>query len=135
MSLRYGPEWLSQHLEDALKGTKERNTVERPLGETGSTSDRPDLLAGRRGMAYEPSSENGSHQTRPILTTSKHPQEHPLEDLTDRETEVLKCIAEGNSTKQVAAMLGMAFKTASCHRYRLMDKLDIHDTASLVRYA
>jgi DNA-binding NarL/FixJ family response regulator len=48
---------------------------------------------------------------------------------------VLKCIAEGNSTKQVAAILGMAFKTASCHRYRLMDKLGIHDTASLVRYA
>jgi DNA-binding CsgD family transcriptional regulator len=60
---------------------------------------------------------------------------HPADHLTNREREVLKCIAEGNSTKQAAEMLGVTFKTAACHRYRLMDKLAIHDTASLVRYA
>jgi DNA-binding CsgD family transcriptional regulator len=65
----------------------------------------------------------------------KHQQEQSFEDLTSRESEVLKCIAQGNSTKEIAALLGVAFKTAACHRYRLMDKLGIHDTASLVRYA
>jgi DNA-binding NarL/FixJ family response regulator len=55
--------------------------------------------------------------------------------LTRRETQVLKFIAEGYSTKQVAAKLGISFKTAVCHRYRLMEKLKIHDTATLVRYA
>lgn len=55
--------------------------------------------------------------------------------LTARETEVLKCIARGHSTKKVAAMLGITFKTAACHRYRVMDKLGIHETANLVRYA
>ncbi|HTS65898.1 MAG TPA: LuxR C-terminal-related transcriptional regulator [Candidatus Acidoferrales bacterium] len=55
--------------------------------------------------------------------------------LTRRELEVLKRIAEGQSTKQLAGTLGITFKTASCHRQRLMQKLDIHDAATLVRYA
>jgi len=55
--------------------------------------------------------------------------------LTPRETEVLKCIAEGHSTKQVAAILGITFKTAACHRQRLMAKLGVHETVNLVRYA
>jgi two-component system, NarL family, response regulator NreC len=49
--------------------------------------------------------------------------------------EVLKLIAGGNSSKQVARSLGISFKTAVCHRSRLMQKLDVHETASLVRYA
>jgi DNA-binding NarL/FixJ family response regulator len=57
------------------------------------------------------------------------------EILTAREMEVLRLIATGHSTKETAHLLGMSFKTAACHRYRLMDKLAIHDTASLVRYA
>ena len=57
------------------------------------------------------------------------------EELTPRETEVLKAIAEGHSTKQVAGMLGITFKTAACHRYRAMEKLHIHDTATLVHFA
>ena len=55
--------------------------------------------------------------------------------LTRRESEVLKCLAEGHSTKQTANILGIAFKTGVHHRYRLMEKLDIHKTADLVRYA
>jgi DNA-binding CsgD family transcriptional regulator len=70
-----------------------------------------------------------------IPTTARGPREGPFEDLTGRESEVLKLIAEGNSTKQIAAILGISFRTASSHRYRLMDKLGIHDTATLVRYA
>ena len=58
-----------------------------------------------------------------------------VEPLTSRERQVLALIAEGHSTKEVAAKLGITFKTAACHRYRMMDKLDLHATASLVRYA
>lgn len=61
--------------------------------------------------------------------------EMSLDPLTRRETEVLKYIAQGNSTKKVAELLGITFKTAACHRYRVMDKLGIHETANLVRYA
>jgi DNA-binding NarL/FixJ family response regulator len=55
--------------------------------------------------------------------------------LTNREVQILKLIAAGNSTKQAAALLGIAFKTAAGHRSRLMKKLAIHETTGLVRYA
>jgi DNA-binding NarL/FixJ family response regulator len=55
--------------------------------------------------------------------------------LTSREVQILKLIAAGNSTKQAAALLGIAFKTAAGHRSRLMKKLAVHDTTALVRYA
>ena len=55
--------------------------------------------------------------------------------LTPREREVLQLIAEGKTTKAIAATLSISFKTAESHRQRLMAKLDIHETASLVRYA
>ena len=55
--------------------------------------------------------------------------------LTERERQVVTLIAEGNSTKEVAARLGISVKTADCHRTRIMDKLNVHQTANLVRYA
>jgi DNA-binding NarL/FixJ family response regulator len=55
--------------------------------------------------------------------------------LTLRERQVLQLIAEGKSTKDVASLLGISVKTADSHRTRLMQKLDIHETASLVLYA
>src|ERR1043166_7005686 len=58
-----------------------------------------------------------------------------VEDLTARELEVLRLIAEGHSTKEIGARLGITFKTAACHRHRLMQKLDVHGTGSLVRIA
>ncbi|HWC98786.1 MAG TPA: LuxR C-terminal-related transcriptional regulator [Candidatus Sulfopaludibacter sp.] len=58
-----------------------------------------------------------------------------VEDLTRRELEVLKLVATGLSTKEIARSLGIAFKTAACHRSRIMAKLDIHEVANLTRYA
>jgi DNA-binding NarL/FixJ family response regulator len=55
--------------------------------------------------------------------------------LTPREKQVLQLIAEGNSTKEIAQRLDISVKTAEHHRTRLMEKLDAHETASLVRYA
>ncbi|MGH7206636.1 MAG: response regulator [Nitrospiraceae bacterium] len=59
----------------------------------------------------------------------------PPEPLSLREREVLQLIAEGKTTKEVAVVLGISVKTAESHRTRIMEKLDIHQTASLVRYA
>ena len=56
-------------------------------------------------------------------------------ELTSREMEVLQLVAEGNANKQTAAELGIGIKTVEKHRERLMDKLDIHETAGLTRYA
>jgi DNA-binding NarL/FixJ family response regulator len=55
--------------------------------------------------------------------------------LTSRERQVLQLVGEGHSTKQIAALLGISAKTADSHRTTLMDKLDIHQVAGLVRYA
>ena len=55
--------------------------------------------------------------------------------LTSREVEVLQLIAEGKPNKETAADLGISIKTVEKHRGHLMEKLDIHDTASLTRYA
>lgn len=58
-----------------------------------------------------------------------------LASLTSREMEVLQLIAEGKANKETAAELGIGMKTVEKHREHLMEKLDIHDTAGLTRYA
>jgi len=55
--------------------------------------------------------------------------------LTSRELEVIQLVAEGQANKQVAAGLSISIKTVEKHRQHLMDKLNIHDTAGLTRYA
>ena len=55
--------------------------------------------------------------------------------LTKREREVLNLVAEGKTTKEIAFALGIAFKTAVCHRYRIMEKLGVHSSAALMRVA
>lgn len=59
----------------------------------------------------------------------------PADPLTPRERQVLQLVAESRSTKQIAQLLGIERRTAESHRSHLMDKLGIHDTAGLVRYA
>jgi DNA-binding NarL/FixJ family response regulator len=104
-ALRQKAEWLRQRLQD-------RPPAEAPVNLEGTNHV---VIAGVNGRA-----KNGRARA---------------ETLTRREMEVLKYIAAGYSTKQVAGLLGITFKTAACHRYRVMDKLGIHETASLVRYA
>jgi len=70
-----------------------------------------------------------------VMAAYNSKTEIPADPLTSRERQVLQLIAEGKSTKDVAALLGVSVKTAESHRSRLMQKLDIHETASLVRYA
>jgi len=61
--------------------------------------------------------------------------ELPPDPLSPREREVLQLVAEGKTTKEIARLLGVSVKTAENHRTRIMAKLDIHETAGLVRYA
>ncbi|HUE57575.1 MAG TPA: response regulator transcription factor [Candidatus Udaeobacter sp.] len=73
--------------------------------------------------------------SRAVMEAYRSKSERPKHSLTLRERQVLQLIAEGKSTKEVASLLGISVKTAESHRTRLMQKLDIHETASLVRYA
>lgn len=58
-----------------------------------------------------------------------------LSDLTARQFEVLKMIAEGHTTKKIARRLDISVKTVETHRAQIMQRLDIYDVAGLVRYA
>jgi len=59
----------------------------------------------------------------------------PGDVLSSRERQVLQLVAEGKTTKEIAAVLGISVKTADSHRSRIMRKLNIHETAGLVRFA
>ncbi|HKB11314.1 MAG TPA: response regulator transcription factor [Vicinamibacterales bacterium] len=59
----------------------------------------------------------------------------PDDLLTLREREVLQLVAEGHTTKEIASALDLSVKTAESYRARIMEKLEIHETAGLVRYA
>jgi DNA-binding NarL/FixJ family response regulator len=76
--------------------------------------------------------------SKPIIdryVQSSRPQPGPISSLTPRLREILKHIAEGKRTKEIAFELGVSIKTVEAHRAILMDRLGIHDVAGLVRYA
>ena len=63
------------------------------------------------------------------------PDAAKLQQLTSRQREILQLIAEGATTKTIALKLNLSTKTVESHRTELMNRLDIHDIAGLVRYA
>jgi len=117
-----------------------------PLSETETADLRPGLEQLRRALRnFAPlpalvadlamAREAVPPPDPPSLPVQPEDEPRPEDLLTPRELEVLRTVAKGRSTKQVAFELGMSFKTAACHRYRIMDKLGIHEVANLVRYA
>jgi len=85
--------------------------------------------ASRGGMYLSP------EVSRAVVQAYQNKTDVSAEPLSPRERQVLQLIAEGKTTKEVAVVLNISVKTAETHRTRLMEKLDIHETAGLVRYA
>lgn len=80
----------------------------------------------------------GAHASKVLAQQVQRPagrMEDPYRDLTPREREVFHLIAEGLTTKEIARKLGTSAKTAENHRFRVLDKLDVRNTAELIRYA
>jgi DNA-binding NarL/FixJ family response regulator len=74
--------------------------------------------------------------TEGLVGSLLHVDEHPpSRELTPRQREVLQLLAEGNSMKQVAALLNLTPRTVAFHKYRMMEQLNVKSTAELVRYA
>ena len=76
--------------------------------------------------------------SKQVVQNYLHPREmktNPIQELTPRQREVLQLVAEGHSTKDIAQKLNLSVKTVDTHRTELMQRLDIHDIAGLVRYA
>ena len=73
-----------------------------------------------------------------LLDNGKFGQERPRPSrtsLTPRETEIMKLLAEGNTVRKIAGMLGLSLKTVEAHKFNLRRKLDIHNKAELVHCA
>jgi DNA-binding NarL/FixJ family response regulator len=77
----------------------------------------------------------GKRVLDPGLITAEREPEDSFDRLTQREKQILQMIAEGNSNKEIAALLGLSVNTVAVHRANLMDALGMHRTAELVVYA
>ncbi len=75
------------------------------------------------------------HVIEGYLNRGDEQKSSSIEQLTPRQREILQLIAEGKSSKEIAQLLDASVKTIESHRASLMDRLDIHDVAGLVRYA
>ena len=129
---------LSAHSDDAY--VQERDRVRRG-GISAQTNLRP-----RRVPGHSRSPKGRKHFSVPPFPgvrtvsirsrrTARDASPRKPSQLTSREMEVLQLIAEGKANKETAAELGIGIKTVEKHREHLMQKLDIHDTAGLTRYA
>jgi DNA-binding NarL/FixJ family response regulator len=76
-----------------------------------------------------------SHQVIEEYGRRAKAMEDRLDRLTDREREVLQLIAEGRTNREIASRLHVTVKTVEAHRAHLMDKLGLHSTADLTKYA
>lgn len=77
-----------------------------------------------------------SHEvTAALIQPDKDPRSGILSNLTEREVEILRCIAEGMSNKEIGDKLFISHRTVDTHRTNLMQKLDVHNVAGLVRIA
>jgi DNA-binding NarL/FixJ family response regulator len=122
---------LTQHTEEHVVLEALRAGVRGYVLKTRASSELVDALrAVCRGEMYLTQSIS---QTVVQAFLSK--ADLPVRPLSDRERQVLQLVAEGKTTKEIATLLGISVNTAESHRSNLMEKLDIHDTAGLVRYA
>jgi DNA-binding NarL/FixJ family response regulator len=131
LSMHRNEEFVVQALRSGASGyvmkdaaVSELETAIRTVmrGETYLSSD-----AAQRVADYEERFGN--------LSTRDGPGVPENQQLTSREREVLQLIAEGHTMQQIANSLEISPKTVETHRYRLMDRLNIHHVAGLVRYA
>jgi len=96
---------------------------------TGVPRQEGDVFRGFLGSAADVS------QRRTAVFAPDERAVRAVYSLTERERQVLILIAEGHSTKEAALRLGISYKTADSHRSRILEKLGVHETASMVRYA
>ncbi|MFF6879833.1 MULTISPECIES: response regulator transcription factor [Streptomyces] len=102
-----------------------------------SVADRDLVAACRAAMRDEPFLYPGAVTAliRNYLDRARQGQEDPDRILTPREEEVLKLVAEGNSSKEIADLLFISIKTVQRHRANLLQKLGLRDRLDLTRYA
>jgi DNA-binding NarL/FixJ family response regulator len=128
---------LSAHSDDAyVKNATESGAVGFLLKQTSAHDVCLAIREVHKGGTFFTSSvARRQERLNPRSIDSKGERGRTAAKLTSREMEVLQLIAEGRANKETAAELGISLKTVEKHREHLMQKLDIHDTAGLTRYA
>lgn len=128
---------LSAHSDDAyVKNATESGAVGFLLKRTSAHDVGEAIRKVHQGETYfSPSISRRLNRIDPRSLNRMGMLRKAARELTSREMEVLQLIAEGKANKETSDELGISIKTVEKHRARLMQKLDIHDTAGLTRYA
>ncbi len=128
---------LSAHSDDAyVKNAIESGAVGFLLKQTSAHDVCRAIREVHAGKTFfSPSISKRQDRLHPQVPDRTGALKKKAAELTSREMEVLQLIAEGKANKETAGELGIGIKTVEKHREHLMEKLDIHDTASLTRYA
>jgi DNA-binding NarL/FixJ family response regulator len=128
---------LSAHSDDAyVEQAAELGAAGFLLKQTSSHNLAMAIRAAQQGKTFfSPRGAKRLNQRVRKSVDRAGPVSQKNNQLSSREIEVLQLIAEGKPNKQVAAELGVSFKTVDKHRQHLMAKLNIHDIAGLTRYA
>jgi DNA-binding NarL/FixJ family response regulator len=100
---------------------------------TGSL-DEQSLMGAIRAGAEDLVLKSNLRRLRPAIESAISSR-RPLEQLSPRQIEVLRYVAEGQTTREIAARLQLSVKTVETHRGAIMKRLGIHDVVGLVRYA
>jgi len=125
---------LSMHAGETYVAQALRAGVAGYLLKDSAASDLQAALeaVGRGGSFLSPAI---SQQVVASYLRGEIPSADPLEGLSPRQREVLQLIAEGRSTKEIAADLSLSIKTVETHRAQIMERLGIRDVPGLVRFA
>src|ERR1039458_8580873 len=128
---------LSAHSDDAyVQNATESGAVGFLLKQTSAHDVCRAIREVQKGKTFfSPSISRRQDRIHPLMPNHSGGFKKKVSQLTSRELEVLQLIAEGKANKETAAELGIGTKTVEKHREHLMEKLDIHDTAGLTRYA
>lgn len=117
-------EYIVQALQAGVRGYLLKKAAAAELIQAVRTVERGDFYL---------SSEISNVVVQRFLTAESRLAD--IEPLSEREREILQLVAEGNTNRQIARALDISTKTVDTYRTRMMAKLDLHDTAALVRYA
>jgi len=118
-------------VRQALRGGAKGYLLKRSVAEELPLAVR----AAARGEAFLSSTISGSIVASALAQPSTAEEQTPFERLSAREKQVLKLVAEGNTNNAIAQIMKISVKTVEKHRTNLMTKLNVHDTAGLVRVA
>jgi len=122
---------LTMHAEDHLMATALRAGIRAYVLKSQATEDLVHAMRAvmRRQIYLSPGISKFA------VDAYVNGESAPPDPLARRERQVLQLVAEGKTSKEIGMALGVSTKTAESYRARVMTKLDIHDTAGLVRYA